>query len=312
MSANSLRESARPQRPVLQSNMWRIGDNPDLGELTGEKQEVVDHAIFRSDDGRWHLWACIRGTRVGRLIYAWEGPALTTPRWGRAGIAMRAEARYGESIDDWNGEEWIQAPHVIVHEGVHHMFYGGHRTELGTCQICLARSPDGRAFQRYQDERGYSRVFVGPGEARDPMVLRVGDLFHCYYTGHDPDQRAPCKIYCRTSTDLVHWSDYVAVNWGGSGGDGPWSAECPHVVYRHGYYYLFRTSRYQPPALTHVYCSRDPLDFGRGDDACKIATLQVAAPEIVTLGDQSCISTVEDLRGGVQLCRLGWVDERSA
>ena len=298
----------RPQRPVLRGRMWPISDNPDLGALNGDKQEVVDHAIFQSDDGRWHLWACIRGTAIGRLIYHWEGPSIETPNWARAGIAMRAEKRYGESINEHDGQEWMQAPHVIVRDGVHHMFYGGHNTESDACQVSLALSEDGRVFQRYRNSRGYSRVFVGPGQARDPMVIRIGDLFYCYYTGHDTGQPAPCKIYCRTSADLLHWSDHVPINWGGSGGDGPWSAECPHVVYRHGTYYLFRTSRYQPPAVTHVYRSEDPLDFGCDSDDKKIGTLRVAAPEIVVVDGQTYISTVEDLRGGVQVSRLEWVD----
>ena len=305
----SMDDAPRPQRPVLVGPWWRIGDNPDLGDLTGPEQEVVDHAVFQSADGRWHLWACIRRTRIGRLLYAWEGPDIEAPHWERRGIALRAVAAYGESLNDWNGEEWIQAPHVIVHDGVYYMFYGGHSTELGECQVCLATSPDGRAWQRHRGARGYSRVFVGPGEARDPMVLRVGDLWHCYYTGHDTGQRAPCKVYCRTSPDLIHWSDYIAVNWGGSGGDGNWSAECAHVVYRHGYYYLFRTSRYAPPALSHVYRSRDPFDFGRGHDRYKIGTLPVAAPEVVIIGERTYITTVEDLRGGVQVARLAWVDD---
>jgi len=300
-----------PRRPVLDGEMWHIGNNPDLGVLNGESQEVVDHAIFRSSDGRWHLWACIRSTGIGRLLYGWEGDSIDRPGWDKCGVAMRASHEYGESLADWNGEEWIQAPHVIVHDGCYYMFYGGHRSETGECQICLATSDDGRQFCRYRDGQGKSRLFVGPGEARDPMVIRVGDLYHCYYTGHDTGQRAPCKIYCRTSRDLIHWSDYVTVNYGGSGGDGPWSAECPHVVSLDGYYYLFRTSRYQPPAVTHVYRSDDPVDFGRGNDTKKVATIRVAAPEIVMDGGDYYISSVEDLRGGVQVSRLRWVlDEK--
>ena len=299
-----------PRMPVIDGERWHIGTFPQLGELQGgDRQEVVDHAIFRSVDGRWHLWACIRGTAVGRLLYAWEGASLEGPPWEPKGIAMRVDRSYGESIDERDGQEWIQAPHVIVREGVHYMFYGGHSTELGECQICLATSADGRAFRRRRDARGYSRLFVGPGQARDPMIIQVGDLYHCYYTGHDTGQPAPCKIYCRTSPDLINWSADVTVSWGGSGGDGKWSAECPFVVYLDGFFYLFRTSRYQPPAETHVYRSRDPLDFGPGDDSKKIGALRVAAPEVIRVGDRFYISTVEDLRGGVQLARLEWVRE---
>lgn len=295
--------------PAIEGGFWYIGTYPDLGDLAyGSDHEVVDHAIFQSDDGRWHLWACIRGLKIGRLLYAWEGESLEKGPWEPVGIGMRADQDYGESINDWNGEEWIQAPHVVVRGGTHYMFYGGHNTELGECQICLATSTDGRNWQRYRNAQGYSRLFVGPGQARDPMVIRIGDLYYCYYTGHDTGLRKPCKVYCRTSEDLHHWSDYRPVSWGGhSSGAGPWSAECPFVVERDGWYYLFRTSEYAPPARTHVYRSQAPLDFGLGHDEKWVTTLRVAAPEIVQDGDQYYISTVEDLKGGVRLARLKWI-----
>lgn len=299
----------RPQVPAIDGDWWHIGTYPALGGLAYQSEhEVVDHAIFQSDDGAWHLWACVRGTKIGRLLYGWEGRALEEGPWRPVGTVMRADRSYGESINDYAGEEWIQAPHVIVNGGTHYMVYGGHNTELGECQICLATSSDGRHWQRHRGSQGYSRLFVGPGEARDPMVIRIGGRFHCYYTGHDRGLRRPCKVYCRTSDDLIHWSEARAVSWGGhSSGDGPWSAECPFVVAKDGHFYLFRTSEYRSPARTHVYCSTDPLDFGLGHDGKWITTLRVAAPEIVRVGEQWYISSVEDLKGGVMLARLKWL-----
>lgn len=293
--------------PVLEGKPWHISDNPDLGALTGEKQQMVDHAIFPSRDGAWHLWACIRGTKVGRVLYAWEGDALEQTVWKQKGIAMRRSSRHGESVDDWGGEEWIQAPHVIVHDGRHHMLYGGHRSELDHCQICLATSADGRTFRRHENAFGQSRVFVGPGEARDPMTLKIGETLHCYYTGNpDPkNRRDQGAIYCRTSKDLKTWSAARRVCYGGGAGTGMWSAECPHVVQREGYFYLFRTTSYRKP-LTHVYRSRDPMNFGLGDDSKKIGTIAVAAPEIVRHDGRDYISSVHDLTGGVQLMKLSW------
>jgi hypothetical protein len=98
------------------------------------------------------------------------------------------------------------------------------------------------------------------------------------------------------------------VCYGGSAGAGMWSAECPHVVWREGYFYLFRTTSYRQP-LTHVYRSQDPMDFGRGDDARKIGTIAVAAPEVVQHNGRDYISSVHDLAGGVQLMRLKWVEK---
>ena len=107
------------------------------------------------------------------------------------------------------------------------------------------------------------------------------------------------------------WSTGAAprdVSWGGfTSGTGFWSTECPFVVYHEGYYYLFRTSEYRPPARTHVYRSKDPFDFGLGDDSKWVTTLRVAAPEVVQVGDQFYISTVEDLKGGLQLLKMKWL-----
>jgi beta-fructofuranosidase len=140
------------------------------------------------------------------------------------------------------------------------------------------------------------------------MVLRVGDEWVCYYCGHDTEKRRPCKVYARTSDDLLKWSNYREVSWGGfTSGTGFWSTECPFVVFKDGYYYLFRTSEYRPPARTHVYCSKDPFDFGLGTDEKLVATLRVAAPEVIQVGDQYYISSVEDLKCGIQIFKMKWM-----
>ncbi len=299
----------KPKIPALDGSPWYITGYADVGDLAiGNNHEIVDHAIWQSADGKWHCWACVRGTRIGRVLYGWEGDSPEQSNWKPVGITMRADRTYGESINDWLGEEWIQAPHVIEANGQYYMFYGGHNSELGECQICVATSQNGRIFTRYMNPQGFSRVFVGPGEARDPMVLRVGDQWVCYYCGHDTGKRRPCKVYARTSTDLFTWSDYQEVSWGGfTSGTGYWSTECPFVVFKDGYYYLFRTSEYRAPARTHVYVSKNPFDFGLGTDEKLVVTLRVAAPEVIQVGDQYYISSVEDLKGGIQLFKMKWM-----
>jgi hypothetical protein len=307
---NSKSQTKIPRVPQLDGLPWHITSTPELGELAYEENnhESVDHAIWQAADGKWQVWSCIRGTKIGRLFYGWEGDDIEQPNWKPVGVTMRVDRSYGESINDWFGEEWIQAPHVIRHNGLFYMFYGGHNTELGESQICLATSKDGRNFSRYKDRKGYSRLFVGPGGARDPMILRIGDKWACYYCANDTGKRIPNKDFARTSDDLIHWSDYKEVAWGGvSSGTHAVSAECPFVIFLDGYYYLFRTSEYYPPARTHVYRSEDPFDFGLNTDEKWVATLRVSAPEVVQVGNQYYISSVEDLKGGIQLFRLKWV-----
>ena len=83
--------------------------------------------------------------------------------------------------------------------------------------------------------------------------------------------------------------------------------ECPHVVFRGGYYYLFRTEDYGL-ARTHVFRSEDPLDFGAGDASDGyVGMIGVAAPEIIVGPDGiEYITSNHDLRNGTKLCRLRW------
>jgi hypothetical protein len=38
-----------------------------------------------------------------------------------------------------------------------------------------------------------------------------------------------------------------------------------------------------------------------------ITTLRLAAPEIIQVDGQDYVSTVEDLKGGIQLFKLNWI-----
>ena len=319
--------------PVLEGEPWMIGPNPtDLGPLQGDlaavapkrPQEVVDHHVWRDAEGNWRLWACVRGTAVGRILYGWKSPSLEQPDWEPTGVAMRRDGSLGENCgksgpDASATEEWIQSPYVIrSDDGLYHMFYGGSWADpCGTvriCSICHATSRDGIVFDRTLDSRGKSVVFQGPGEARDPCLIRIGGLWHLYYSGDDyttdptVNHGAINKMFVRTSSDLVAWSGSREVQWGGRAGIQPWRSECPHVVERGGQFFMFRTANYGA-GETYVYRSEDPFDFGLGDDSHLVGMLDVAAPEIVVDGDREYVTSNKDLRGGCRLQRLAWVEE---
>lgn len=236
---------------------------------------------------------------------------------------MRPDRSAGESIADWEGREWIQSPFVVKSDNLFYFFYGGHSTGLDRfgqavppgdprveCQICLMTSADGRHWQRHRDEHGYSRLFAGPGEARDPCVLRVGDSWHLYYAGHESGDPLRPGIYLRTSTDLLHWSDPRLVHRDYRFGIGRWTHECPQVVQRGGCFYLFRTEDYDH-ARTRVYWSEDPSDFGIDQAAGEkyLGLLPLAAPEVI-VDEDGCeyITSCHDMVNGVQICRLAWIE----
>lgn len=288
-----------PLLPHIDGPWWTVAGDPDLGELTDGAQQPVDFGIWQAADGTWQLWSCIRKTKCGgktRLFHRWEGKHLTDKDWHPMGIAMQANPRFGETPGG------LQAPYVVRADDLYYMFYGD------WANICLATSRDGKAFKRCLGTSGMAGMFSeGKGfNTRDPTVVRIGNLWHCYYTAF-PDGKG--AVFCRTSSDLVTWSDSKMVAFGGAAGTGASSAECPFVLEHSGYYYLFRTQRYGENAHTSVYRSKNPLDFGIGDDRYLVCTLPVAAPEIIQHDGRYFIASLLPSLKGIRIARLTWVPE---
>jgi len=284
--------------PRIAGDWWQVAGDPDLGELTDASQQPVDFGVWPASDGTWQLWSCIRKTKETgntRLLHRWEGAKLTDKDWTPRGIAMRAETKFGETPGG------LQAPFVIIDGKQFLMFYGDWEN------ICVATSADGRQFKRRVVANGRTGMFgEGPGSnARDPMVLRIGDLWHCYYTAH-PNHKG--SVYCRTSGDTKVWSDAKIVAAGGRAGEGPYSAECPFVVeLKPGQFYLLRTQRYGADAQTSVYHSTEPLNFGVDDDTKHfVGTLPIAAPEIFQHQGSFYVAALLPSLKGIRIARLEW------
>ncbi len=243
LSALILARTATAAEPIAQPGIvgdwWQVAGDPDLGALTTPGQQPVDFGIWQAADGTWQLCSCIRGTKEAghtRLFYRWEGAKLTDADWKPMGIAMHADPRFGEMPGG------LQAPYVFQADGRFVMFYGGWE------DICSATSADGKQFERRRNSDGKAALFRSHEgtQTRDPMVLRIGELWYCYYTAHSSAAtRDAGADYCRTSKDLLSWSEPYTVAKGGRAGSGAFSAECPFVVELHpGAFYLFRTQRY--------------------------------------------------------------------
>jgi hypothetical protein len=290
-------------QPRLVGDWWKIAGDPDLGQLTATNQQPVDFGIWQAADGTWQLWSCIRATREPgktRLFHRWGGVKLTDSDWKPMGIAMRADAKFAEQPGG------LQAPFVFRDDKRFVMFYGSWN------HICSALSPDGKHFERRLNAEGHATLFGEPsGNTRDPMVIRIGDVWHCYYTAHPENQGA---TYCRTSRDLREWSASRVVARGGQAGNGPFSGECPFVVeLEPGKFYLFRTQHYGKNAQTSVYFSRDPFDFGvERDKDHFICTLPVAAPEIIHFRNEWFIAALLPSLKGIQVSRFTWEKTRGS
>jgi hypothetical protein len=182
------------------------------------------------------------------------------------------------------------------------------RSAIDWVNICLATSTDGKTFTRHRGADGKPQLFAAGAPAangRDPMVVRIGEMWHCYYTAH-PEQRG--MDWGRTSTDLIQWSEPKIVAARGQSGDGPYSAECPFVVEpQPGHFFLFRTQRYGKESQTSVYYSRNPLDFGIDEDNEHfVTTLPIAAPEIVRHEGRWFIAALLPSLKGIQIAPLEW------
>ncbi len=292
-------------RPVIDGQWWQVAGDPDLGDFTTERQQPVDFGVWQAGDGTWQLWSCIRHTACGgntRLFYRWQGAKLTAHDWKPMGIAQTARTDLGETL---GGQ---QAPHVVKVGDTYHMAYGD------WVNICFSTSEDGKNFKRVIQPGPKSGVFSEKWamNARDPMLLRSGDLWYCYYTGHTDEHGYD---FCRTTSDLAsyEWSNSCVVAYGGKSGDYQWSAECPHVVeLSEGNYYLFRTQRYGKNAQTSVYHSTNPLNFGIDDDRGFVCTLPVAAPEIILHEGRYYIASLMPSLKGIHIAGLKWVEHDSA
>jgi hypothetical protein len=290
-----------PRVPVITSDWWRICEMPDLGELNGpdpKKQHVVDHGFIMADNGKWQLWACIRGTAISRLLYRWEGESLEKGPWPGKGVAARANEKYGEQIRvrDDKREETMGAPFFIKEGSKYYLFYH-------SAGIRLMESDNGVDYHRSLDANGSNLLY--PDGGRDVMVLKIGDLYYGYstITTRSDDGNVISYVKLKTSKDMRHWGGDKIVCQGGKESSGGVAFESPYVVYLDGFYYLFRAS--STTFKTYVYRSADPTSFANNDDSNLIAEFKIKAPEVFKHNGQWYISDLSDFQG-IKLAKLAW------
>ena len=287
-------------KPVLLDKGWRVCNIPDLGALNGDdpdKMNVVDHGFVQDNEGVWHLWACMRGTKPGRILYKWEGRSLDQADWADKGIAARADSTWGEKSSP---EELLQAPYFFKNGDQYLCVYN-------SSEVRLMFSEDGKNYERRRFHKG-NNVLTHPNDAcrgRDPMILKDDDGTWYLYTtvSYSVGGHSIGEVIVRASKNLSEWKDYTVVSRGGIGGNGSVSSESPFVVKYKGLYYLFRASSIS--FLTYVYCSETPYNFGVDNDDKLIATLPLKAPELIEHEGQWYISDLSDFKG-VKLYKMEW------
>jgi hypothetical protein len=294
------------------SGAWRpIASNPDLGKYNSPDQEPVDFGVWKANYGTWQLWSCIRKSKfpgttyTTRFFYGWEGKDLTSTGWTPKGVTWVADSTVGETPGG------LQAPYVFKEGDIYYLFYGDWN------RICLAKSSDGKNFQRVPGEDGEPDLFsefddVPYGKnARDPMILKRGKTFYCYYTAHLREPGEDGGAFCRISFDLKNWSESSIISRTApyKGNSQRWSDECPFVVFLPEYklYYLFVTQMYGKDSQTTVYASPNPMYFGVDDEQHKVCTLPIAAPEIVFENGRYYLFALNPGLDGIRMAELKWI-----
>jgi beta-fructofuranosidase len=294
---------------VTAGGFQRIYD-PSVGEQ--ERWYVNDHTFVRDRSGTWHLIGITHAEPMNpfdekHLCHA-TAPSLHGP-WTKQPFALSADAALGET------QLW--APHVIEHDERYWMFVCAGGASKDAYRIHLATSDDCWTWTRHPA----NPVIVDGFEARDPMVLRVGDRWILYYTATSEPGGGNHVVCAAESRDLVTWSGRTIVYRDELVGTMAGPTESPFVVERDGRWYLFcgpirfgeawaRSEAGEDPRWPEVYSttvvleSDDPLSFSRANE---VGLLDAHAAEVIVDDDGSTwVSHCGWGQRGVHLAPLTW------
>ncbi len=280
---------------VHAGEFFKIYD-PSVGEPVS--WYINDHCFIQGQDGLWHLFGITHPEPADpanekQFAHA-TSESLTGRPWAKHPPALEA---------DWDHyrEAHLWAPHVIFHEGVYYMYYcAGGDPDNAHYRIYLATSTDLWRWERHPQ----NPMLVDGYDARDPMVLRVGDRWVMYYTATSRPEGGNHIVAFRTSDDLIHWSERGTAFTDPAVGTFGGPTESPFVVQRGEYYYLFIGPR-GGYVGTDVFASRDPFHWEASDLVGHIPAH--AAEVIVDERGEWYVSGAGWGQGGVYLAPLKWM-----
>ncbi|HVM54159.1 MAG TPA: hypothetical protein VM262_13250 [Acidimicrobiales bacterium] len=289
--------------------------DPSAGE--SERWYVNDHTFVLDHNGTWHLIGITHAEPMApfdekHLCHA-TAPGLHGP-WTKQQFAM--------SADPSAGETHLWAPHVIHHDSTYWMFVCAGGDAPQSYRIHLATSDDCVTWTRHPA----NPLVVDGYEARDPMVVRVGDRWVMYYTATSEPSGGHHVVVAAESDDLVRWRGRHVVYRDELVGTMAGPTESPFVVERDGRWYLFsgparfgeawaRHQAGEDPDWASVYAttlvleSDDPFRFDRRDE---VGLLPAHAAEVIV--DEAGATWLSHCgwgQGGVHLASLQWDTDSS-
>ncbi|QIS11910.1 family 43 glycosylhydrolase [Nocardia arthritidis] len=271
--------------------------DPSIGR--DQQWYINDHTLIQDTAGNWHLFGITHTEPAdpdNEIEFAHAtAPALLGP-WTTLDPALTVDPDYGETH--------LWAPHVIASGGTYFMFYAGGGPDHTDAEINLATSTDLCQWTRIPD----GPLFRDGYDARDPMVLQVGEKWVMYYCATAAPENGNHVVAYRVSSDLLHWSDrqfaFIDPTCGTFGGN----TESPFVVRQGGWWYLFIGPR--PDYVgTDVFRSDNPYRFRIGD---KVGHIAAHAAEVVRDGDDWWITHAGWGQGGVYIAPLTFPNSPAA
>ncbi|MEC3915347.1 glycosyl hydrolase family 32 [Nocardia sp. CDC160] len=257
----------------------------------GEPWYINDHTVIRAADGRWHLFG---------ITHPEPADPLDESEFAHA----TAEDLHGPwtkhpsvlTVDPDRGETHLWAPFVVRDGDRYLMFYDGGGTDLTATGMGLATSTDLFCWTRHPD----SPVFYDGYEARDPMVLRMGDKWVMYYCATSTPAGGNHVVAYRTSRDLVHWSARRIAYTDPTTGTGAGNTESPFVFRHDGDWYLLIGPRPEYVG-TEIFRSDNPFHFDTSD---RVGHIPAHAAEVIVHDGTLWITRAGWGQGGVALAPL--------
>lgn len=289
------------------------GEDPLAGKFAEPGMYTVDHAILKKED-LWHL-IYIRG------IAATNWPEYPLSNFGHAVsqnlVNWHIRKPVLETPDSGFDVYQVWAPHIIEHNGKYWMFYTG-VNDSATQAICLATSEDLYHWERHENNPLFTSLPWGYwdtihwSDCRDPMVLKEGDTFYCYYTAARMVPGTETVENClgiASSSDLIHWKDEGYRRLIHTLTTPP---ESPFVVKRNGEFYLFYTN--YKHGIVYVR-SPDPLHGWKEDPEDPQSIMEgVSATEIFEHEGKWFITLISHMPYGLhflEIRELVWKEDGS-
>jgi len=187
---------------TIKGIQWEAHAKPIYSDL--DDDFAKDPSIVQAD-GQFYMFYTGAAPGFQGGTPPWQIEYATSPdglNWTKQGTAFTADD------DTWEAGR-VQAPsRPIWHKGQYYMFYaGGPRQPVNRVYTGFVTSKDLIHWTKHP------QIIRHDNKANDPFLFKEGGTFYLFYTTYAEGE----PVFCRTSTDLMTWSDPVKTDAEGEG-----------------------------------------------------------------------------------------------